>query len=208
MEQALAVIDIIGFAFAVLIVELTPGPNMAWLVTLTLSEGRRAGLAAVAGVTAGLAANAAVSVLAASMILETDGPLGRAVSLLAAAMMIWLAWDAWKGSSDISQFERAGRGGRHALAGFVLNLFNPKAALFLVAVMPQFIMGGHPTVTQGLIFGAISVTIATIIHLVLVLGAERARGTLMAEARARVVRRVLAITMLGVAAWFGMKAFG
>lgn len=200
-------IDLAGFAVAVLIVELTPGPNMAWLVTLTLSEGRRAGLAAVAGVTAGLAANAAVSVLAASLVLETDGPLGRAVSLLAAAMMMWLAWDAWKGSADTSQFERAGRGGRHALAGFTLNLFNPKAALFLVAVMPQFVAGGRPTVTQGLIFGAISVIIATTIHLVLVLGAERARGTLMAEARARMVRRVLAIAMLGVAAWFLMKAF-
>jgi len=201
------VIDMIGFAAAVLIVELTPGPNMAWLVTLTLSQGRRAGLAAVAGVTGGLAANAVVSVLAASLVLETDGPLGRAVSLLAAAMMMWLAWDAWKGAADTAQFERASRGGRHALAGFMLNLLNPKAALFLVAVMPQFVTGGRPTATQGLIFGGISVTIATIIHLALVLGAERARGTLMAEARARMVRRVLAIAMLGVAAWFLMKAF-
>lgn len=91
-----------GFAIAVLIVEVTPGPNMAWLVTLTLSEGRRAGLSAVAGVTAGLAANAGVSVLAASLVLETDGPLGRSLSLLAAAMMMWLARDAWKGSTDTS----------------------------------------------------------------------------------------------------------
>lgn len=90
----------------------------------------------------------------------------------------------------------------------MLNLFNAKAALFLVAVMLQFVAGGRPTVMQGLIFGAISVTIATIIHLVLVLGAERARSTLMAEARARMVRRVLAIAMLGVAAWFLTKAFG
>ena len=199
-------IDLIGFALAVLIVELTPGPNMAWLVTLTLSEDRRAGLAAVAGVTAGLAANAALSVLAASLVLETEGPLGRGMALLAAAMMIWLAWDAWRGSADTAQFERAGRGGRHALAGFVLNLFNPKAALFLVAVMPQFVSGGRPTVPQGLIFGATSVTIATAIHIALVLGAERARGSLMAENRARVVRRVLAVLMLGVAAWFVTKA--
>ncbi|WP_240505997.1 LysE family translocator [Erythrobacter colymbi] len=200
-------IDLVGFAIAVLIVELTPGPNMAWLATLTISEGRRAGLGAVAGVTLGLAANAALSVLAASVILETDGPLGRAVSLLAAAMMTWLAWDAWKGSADTAQFERAGRSGRHALAGFALNLLNPKAALFLVAVMPQFVPGGQPTIPQGFVFAATSVTIATVIHLALVFGAERARGALLAEARARMVRRVLAVAMLGVAAWFLTKAF-
>lgn len=201
-------IDLAGFAIAVLIVELTPGPNMAWLATLTISEGRRAGLGAVAGVTLGLAANAVLSVLAASVILETDGPLGRAVSLLAAAMMTWLAWDAWKGSADTAQFERAGRSGRHALAGFALNLLNPKAALFLVAVMPQFVPGGQPTIPQGFVFAATSVTIATVIHLALVFGAERARGALLAEARARMVRRVLAVAMLGVAAWFLAKAFG
>ncbi|NJS14308.1 MAG: hypothetical protein HC788_06405 [Sphingopyxis sp.] len=39
--------DLGGFALAVLLIELTPGPNMAWLVTLTLSQGRRAGLGAV-----------------------------------------------------------------------------------------------------------------------------------------------------------------
>lgn len=200
-------IDLAGFAIAVLIVELTPGPNMAWLATLTISEGRRAGLGAVAGVTLGLAANAVLSVLAASVILETDGPLGRAVSVLAAVMMTWLAWDAWRGSADTAQFERAGRSGRHALAGFALNLLNPKAALFLVAVMPQFVPGGQPTIPQGFVFAATSVTIATVIHVALVFGAERARGALLAEARARIVRRVLAVAMLGVAAWFLAKAF-
>jgi len=202
------VIDLLGFALAVLIVELTPGPNMAWIVTLTLSEGRRAGFGAVAGITVGLAANAVLSVLAASMLLETDGPVGRAVSMAAAGMMAWLAWDAWRGAAETAPLERAGRGGRHALAGFVLNLLNPKAALFLVAVMPQFVSGGQPTPGQAMLFAATSVTIATAIHLALVLGAERARGLVMAGPRARSVRRVLALTMLGVGVWFLAKAFG
>lgn len=200
-------IDILGFALAVLIVELTPGPNMAWLATLTIAEGRRAGLGAVAGITLGLAANAVLSVLAASFILDTEGPLGRGVSLAAAAMMTWLAWDAWRGAGEIAPTPGALGGARHALAGFALNLLNPKAALFLIAVMPQFVAGGQPSVAQGLAFGATSVIIATAIHLALVLGAEHARGFLLATGRAQVVRRVLAILMLGVAAWFLWKAF-
>ena len=86
------VVNWAGFALAVLLIELTPGPNMAWLVTLTLAEGRRAGLGAIAGVALGLAANAAISVLAASLILGQGPALTRGISVLAAAMMAWLAW--------------------------------------------------------------------------------------------------------------------
>jgi hypothetical protein len=54
---------------------------------------------------------------------------------------------------------------------------------------------------------SINVTIATAVHLALVLGAGRVRGVLMAEARARIVRRGLALVMLGVGLWFGARAF-
>lgn len=202
-------IDILGFALAVLLVELTPGPNMGWLVTLTLAEGRRAGLGAITGIALGLAANAALSVLAASLILAQDGGLAQAMSVLAAAMMAWLAWEAWRdaGESSTTLAPRDG-GQRHALAGFVINLLNPKAALFFVTVMSQFIPGGRPSFVQGLAMAATSVAIATTIHLALVLGAEHVRRALMVESRARTVRRGLALAMLGVAAWFLAKAFG
>lgn len=200
--------DLAGFALAVLLIELTPGPNMGWLVTLTLAEGRRAGLGAVAGIALGLAANAALSVLAASVILARGPELTQAVALLAGAMMGWLAWEAWRDAGESSPTatpRRAERG--HALAGFAINLINPKSALFFITVMPQFIPGGRPGFGEGLSMAAISVTIATVIHLALVLGAERVRAVLMAEARARTVRRVLALAMLGVGIWFALKAF-
>jgi len=202
------VIDLAGFALAVLLIELTPGPNMAWIVTLTLSEGRRAGLGAIAGIALGLVTNAVLSVLAASLILAQGAGLERAVSLLAAAMMAWLAWEAWR-DAGISSTALPPRGDspRHALAGFVINLINPKSALFLITVMPQFVPGGQPTLVQGLSLAAVSVTIATAVHLALVLSAGRARAALMAEARARAVRRMLALAMLAVGLWFALKAF-
>lgn len=201
-------IDLAGFALAVLLVELTPGPNMAWIVTLTLAEGRRAGLGAITGIALGLAANAVLSVLAASLILAQGPALTRAVSLLAAAMMAWLAWEAWRdsGESAPTATPRASKQ-HHAIGGFVINLLNPKSALFLITVMPQFVTGGQLTLAPGLTLASLSVAIATAVHCALVLGAERARGVLMAEARARVVRRVLALVMLGVGLWFAAKAF-
>lgn len=202
------VVDWAGFALAVLLIELTPGPNMAWLVTLTLSEGRRAGLGAITGIALGLGANAALSVFAASLILAQGPTLTQGVSMLAAAMMAWLAWEAWRGAGESSPAVTPRDGTqRHALAGFVINLVNPKSALFFVTVMPQFVPGGQPDLWQGLALAAVSVTIATTIHLALVLSAGRARGVVMIGPRTRIVRRVLALAMLGIAAWFLAKAF-
>jgi threonine/homoserine/homoserine lactone efflux protein len=201
-------IDLAGFALAVLLIELTPGPNMAWLVTLTLAEGRRAGLGAITGIALGLAANAALSVAAASLILAQGPALTQVVSVLAAVMMAWLAWEAWSEAGESSPTATPRQSGqRHALAGFVINLINPKSALFVITVMPQFVPGGPPSFTQWLTMAATSVSIATSIHLALVFGAERARSVLMAKDRAMKVRRVLALAMLTVAAWFLAKAF-
>ena len=82
-----------------------------------------------------------------------------------------------------------------------------KSALFVITVMPQFVPGGPPSFAQWLTMAATSVSIATSIHLALVFGAERARSVLMAKDRALKVRRVLALAMLAVAAWFLAKAF-
>lgn len=200
--------DLLGFALAVLLIELTPGPNMAWLVMLTLSEGRRAGLAAITGIALGLAANAAISALAASFILQQSTSLAKGIAVLGAAMMAFLGWQAWRDSGESSPAATPKQSDqRNALAGFAINLLNPKATLFFVTVMPQFVDGGRPTYVQGLSMAAILVAIATAIHLGLVLGAQRLRPVLMSDGRARLVRRVLAVGMLGVGAWFLAKAF-
>ena len=201
--------DLLGFALAVLLIELTPGPNMGWLIALTLTKGRRAGLAAMVGIASGLACNAALSVIAASLILSSGAVLVQIIAVLGAAMMAWLAWEAWRDNGDSSQSatpDDAAQGS--LLAGFVINLLNPKAALFFITVMPQFVAGGQPDLAQGFTFAAISVSVATAVHLALILGAAQLRPVLMHERRARIVRRVLAVAMLGVGLWFLAKAFG
>lgn len=200
--------DLVGFAFAVLLIELTPGPNMAWLVALTLTEGRRSGLAAITGIALGLALNAALSVIATSFILTQSPLLAQMISVLGASMMAFLAWRAWHDTGDTSPTVTPKRTAhRNFIAGVTINLLNPKATLFFVTVMPHFVLGGQPSYPQGFTMAAISVSIATMIHLALVLGAERARPVLTHTARATQVRRVLALGMLAVGGWFLVKGF-
>ncbi len=200
--------DLAGFALAVLLIELTPGPNMGWLVALTLTEGRRSGLAAIAGIALGLTLNATLSVIAASFILAQSALLAKAISVLGAAMMAYLSWQAWRDTGDSSPAVTPKRTAhRNFMAGFTINLLNPKATLFFVTVMPQFVLSGRPSYSQGLAMAAISVSIATVIHLALVLGAQSVRPTLTQGANAVLVRRVLAVGMLAVGGWFLVKAF-
>ena len=197
--------DLIGFALAVLLIELTPGPNMGWLVMLTLSEASVRASPRSPGLPLGWPPTPRV--IAASYILGQSAALAQSMSLLGAMMMAFLAWQAWRESGESSPVLTPRRAvHRHALAGFNINLLNPKAALFFVTVMPQFVPGGRPTYAEGLAMAAISVAIATTIHLALIVGAERARVLVMLDGRAQAVRRVLAIGMLGVAAWFLSKA--
>lgn len=200
--------DLAGFTLAVLLIELTPGPNMGWLVALTLTEGRRSGYAAVSGIALGLACNAGLSVLGASYLLTQSALTAQVIAIMGAAMMTYLAAQAWQHSGDTSPAVTPRLPTRrNFVAGFMINLLNPKAALFFLAVMPQFIAGGQPSYVQGLTLATISVAIATAIHLGLIVGAEQMRPILMARKKANRVRRLLALGMVGVALWFLARAF-
>jgi threonine/homoserine/homoserine lactone efflux protein len=196
-------VDWFGFALAVLLVEITPGPNMAWLVSLTLAEGRRAGLAAVTGVAIGLALNAALSGLGLSAILAKLPVIATWIGLGAGLMMFWLAWRAWQDAGESSPSAVPGRALHRALvAGIAINLVNAKAAIFFLTVVPRFLSGPEAPLGEILLLGLTSVTVASLVHVILVLGAGRLRRVLNRPHRIRPVRRVLALAMVAVGCWF------
>lgn len=201
--------DWLGFALAVLLVEITPGPNMAWLVSLTLSDGRRAGLAATAGVAVGLALNAALSSIGLSALLVNVAAVGTWIGVAAAAMMFWLAWRGWQEAGESSPTALAGHPVQRALAvGIVINLFNAKAAIFFVTVVPRFLSGPDAPLREIVVLGMTSVAVATLVHLGLVLGAGRLRPLLARPDRVRPVRKGLALAMAAVGCWFFYSALG
>jgi threonine/homoserine/homoserine lactone efflux protein len=198
--------DLFTFLLAVLVLELTPGPNMAYLATLALSRGRTAGMIATAGVTLGLAVHAIVAGLGAGVLIQQYPLLYDVLRWIGVAYLLYLAWEGWQTEKETSP-ERADLAltvGPLFLRGLLSNLFNPKSILFFVSVLPTFIETGPnaPALpTQMAVFGILYVGIATIVHGTIVVLAAHLRPWLVAGPWQQNVRRVLSVVLAFVAIW-------
>jgi threonine/homoserine/homoserine lactone efflux protein len=207
MDGALATLG--AFFLTSLAIEITPGPNMAYLALVGVSRGRAAGLMAVVGVALGLLLlGAVVGVGLGSLILE-NRLVYQTLRWGGAAYLFWLAYDAW-------------REGRVALGdetmppslwlffrrGLITNLLNPKAAVFYVAVMPAFIVEGRSLLWQTTWLVLVYALAATLVHVGIVL----ASGTLEPLFRRPELRRragiLSALALAAVAIWLLLKTAG
>jgi threonine/homoserine/homoserine lactone efflux protein len=200
---------LLAFALTCVVIEITPGPNMAWLAALSLSRGWRIGLAAVAGVALGLSAYGILAALGVAAIIENSTFLYETLRWGGVAYLLWLAWDAWWSADEIALEESAGEDHERASAfrrGLMTNLLNPKAAVFYVAMLPEFLNVGAGRIwTQTLTLSAIYVTIATVIYTGIVLSASRLRRLINTPEQVRRIRRILALALAAIAIWFAFS---
>lgn len=202
---------VLPFLVAVALVELTPGPNMGWLALVSMAQGRLAGLAAVAGVTVGLAVWMVLAAIGLTSALLAFPALYQAVRWAGVLFLLWLAWEAWAG---------AGKGGDEAgrdpeklrglfLRGLTGNLLNPKAAVFYVALLPTFIRPDHgPPMMQALTLGSLHLIVSVIIHGAIVLGAAAAGAVVMRRLRGLWAGRAMAAGIAAVAVWMAWATRG
>ena len=199
-----------SFLLVVLLVELTPGPNMGWLALLSASEGRRAGFAAMAGIGLGLAIIAAASAFGLAQLAHQSALVFDLLRYAGSAFLLWLAWEAWVGDRDVSpsKIYRDGTSAKHFRRGLIINLLNPKAAVFFIVVLPGYIVVSQSVAMQTLQLSAAYVAIATAIHLIIVLFAGQAHGWLTSSPYAVVVRKAFAVMLALIALWFFVGTFG
>lgn len=197
---------LLGFAFTALIIELTPGPNMAWLALLSATEGRRAGLAATGGIALGLLMVAAISALGLAALIDRSPLVYELLRWAGSLFLLYLAWEGWRAAGESSPAVTKSGATRHARRGFVINALNPKAAVFYVTVLPEFLSPSMPAAPQAITLALVSVGIATLVHLTLVMMAGSIQAFIADESRNRLTRRILSLALVAVAIWLFISA--
>ncbi len=194
---------LLAFAATCLVIELAPGPNMAYLAVLSASKGRRAGFAATLGIALGLLIVGLAAALGLTAIITNSRWVYEALRWGGVFYLLWLAWEGWRrqektspGNADLTAHDS-----RFFVRGLVTNLINPKAGIFYVAVLPAFLDEARPLVGQAVTLSAIYVAVATAAHSTIVLLADAARPWLEDERRSTIVRRALSLMLAGIAVW-------
>lgn len=193
----------VPFLLTALVIELTPGPNMAWLALTGASSGRKAALAATAGIATGLAIVGLVAAFGLAEIAQASPDLFALLRYGGAAYLLWLAWEAWTGKGEVSPgHAHDGHARQWFRHGLLLNLLNPKAALFFVAILPNYVIGTANVIAQTLVLSAAYVGVATLVHGMLALFSARAHDWFERGGNAAHLRRICAVMIAAVAIWF------
>lgn len=166
---------VVGVAAVALGMVLTPGPNMMYVVSRSIAQGRRAGLVSLGGVAVGFVVYITATALGLSALFTAVPSLYLIVKLAGAAYLGWLAWQAVRpgGGSVFAPVDLPAHPPRTLfLMGLLTNLLNPKAAIMYASLIPQFIdvRAGH-LVVQSLLLGGVQLSISLAVNAVLVLAA-------------------------------------
>ena len=187
---SLSAIELFAIAATALIV--IPGPSVLYIVSQSVGHGRIGGMAAVIGVETGAFVHVAAAALGVSAIIASSAAAFTVLKFAGGAYLIVLGIRRLleRDSGAAAQSTQRKPLGAIYRQGVVVNVLNPKTALFFLAFLPQFVdpARGHVGL-QAAILGLVWVVIATISDAVWALGAGSAAGVLRSSARARNLER-------------------
>lgn len=148
--------DLALFAATVLVLNATPGVDLAYTVASTLRGGWRQGVAAALGIMAGCVLHTAAAAFGLAALLATSAEAFTAVKLAGAAYLLVVAWGMARAglrpAAAAAEVAAPASLWRTARQGFFTNALNPKVALFFLALLPQFIDAAAPDKTLAFLF--------------------------------------------------------
>jgi threonine/homoserine/homoserine lactone efflux protein len=176
-----------AFVAASLVLAVTPGPAVLYIVTRSLVQGRRPGLVSVAAVALGNLGNAFAASVGLAALFAVSSLAFAVVKYAGALYLVYLGVQMLRSSSARAPAVMpAASLGRVFRDGFVVALLNPKTTMFFAAFLPQFLSPEAPPMFQGLVLGALFVAIAVVTDSVYVLAA----GTIAPMLRGNRARRL------------------
>jgi threonine/homoserine/homoserine lactone efflux protein len=166
---------LLAFALVALAMVLTPGPNMIYLISRSITQGRMAGLISLGGVALGFVFYMLCAAFGITALLFAVPYAYDALRLAGAAYLLYLAWQAVKpnGRSPFQARKLDIDSPRKLFAmGLVTNLLNPKIALLYLALLPQFVDPAQGSVfLQSVVLGFIQIAISLSVNAMIALAA-------------------------------------
>ncbi len=163
--------NLIAFAFIALGMVLTPGPNMVYLISRSICQGRKAGLISLGGVALGFVFYMLCAALGITAIVMAVPYAYDALRLGGALYLLYLAWQVLKpGGRSPFQVKDLPKDSDSKLfmMGFLTNLLNPKIAVMYLSLLPQFISPEHGSIlAQSLVLGSVQIAISVSVNAII-----------------------------------------
>ena len=196
-----------AFLFAAVVLAITPGPGIAYVVARTVAGGRSEGLASCFGTGIGGMLHVLAAALGLSLIIAQSAVAFSLVKYIGAAYLVYLGIRLLlRKDPELTVKPLTRQGVRRALAdGIVVEALNVKTALFFLAFLPQFVSPSDPLISQLVLLGSICVALNTLVDVIAVVAADRLLKSGAARAaRARLLAKVSGVTMLGLGTFLAL----
>lgn len=197
----------ITFLFAAIVLAMTPGPGIAYVVARTVASGRREGLASCLGTGIGGMLHVLASALGLSLLVAQSAMAFTLIKYLGAAYLIYLGIRILVRKDTALAVDAGASKGAHRalLEGVVVEALNVKTALFFLAFLPQFASSADPLAPQLVLLGSICVMLNTAVDVVAAFAAQRLLESAAARAaRARLLTRISGGTMIALGVFLGL----
>ena len=169
------------FFMAVVLLELSPGADMAFMLGQTIRNGRKAGFAVLFGSLAATFLHVAMAAIGLSAVIATSAVAFSIIKWVGVIYLIWLGFQAFISHEKIRTKEvvRSPTTSSIFLQGALISALNPKVAIFFLAFLPQFVVeGAGPISLQLLLHGTLIVVVGFLLQPPLILMGSRIASTL------------------------------
>lgn len=199
--------SLLAYFVTCVLIELTPGPNMGFLALVGATRGRKLGFALVAGIATGLLVVGLLAAFGVATLIDRSVFLYESLHYGGGAYLLWLAFQQWREASQTQAESQSmtPQIRRYFRYGLTVNLLNPKAALFYIAVLPTYLHAAQIGEPASLMMAAsltlIYVLVATLIHGMIVLFASQFQTVLQRDGLRQKMARIFAVLLAIIAVW-------
>jgi len=196
---------LLTYAAACLLLAIVPGPTVTVIIASSLARGTRAGLMNIVGTQIGMLSMVIVVAFGLEAVVAFMGWAFDWIKLAGAAYLIWIGINMLRSDGKLGE----GSAGvprtpwQDALRGFFVIWSNPKALIFLGALLPQFVDRSHPAFPQIIVLGLIFMAIASTTDSLYAILAGRMRH-LLSAVRVRLVSRISGVVLICGGVWLSL----